>query len=87
MKNINEEEETPKKFINDLNKSTQRTNPNVQAYNRYNRAKNELASESGEDFWEGGTKEKLFDTVRQAVNKLFANNTEQLKYYQKNTKM
>ena len=50
MKNINEEE-TPKKFINDLNKSTQRTNPNVQAYNRYNRAKNELASESGGDFW------------------------------------
>ena len=41
MKNINEEEETPKKFINDLNKSTQRTNPSVQAYNRYNRAKNE----------------------------------------------
>lgn len=83
MKNINEEEETPKKFINDLNKSTQRTNQNVQAYNRYNRAKNELASESGGDFWEGGTKEKFFDTVRQAVNKLFANNTEQLKYYQK----
>ena len=48
MENINEE--TPKRFINDLNKATQRTNPNVQAYNRYNRAKNELANESGGDF-------------------------------------
>lgn len=81
MENINEE--TPKRFINDLNKTTQRTNPNVQAYNRYNRAKNELANESGGDFWEGSTKEKFFNVVRQAVNKLFANDTEQLKYYQK----
>ena len=81
MENINEE--TPKRFINDLNKTAQRTNPNVQAYNRYNRTKNELANESGGDFWEGGTKEKFFDTVRQAINKLFANDTEQLKYYQK----
>lgn len=81
MENINEE--TPKRFIDDLNKTTQRTNPNVQAYNRYNRAKNELADENGGDFWEGSTKEKFFNTIRKAVNKLFANDIEQLKYYQR----
>lgn len=81
MENINEE--TPINFLKDIKSSTQRTNPKVQAYNRYNRAKNELAENKGGDFWEGSTKEKFFNTIREAVNKLFANDIEQLKYFQK----
>jgi len=81
MENINEE--TPIKFLKDIKSSTQRTNPNVQAYNRYNRAKNELVEKKGGDFWEGGTKEKFFSTIRQFINLHFKNDIEQLKYYQK----
>ena len=81
MENINEE--TPKRFINDLNKTTQRTNPNVQAVARLNLAKTKLREKEGGDFWEGGTKEGFFNTVRQVINTYFKNDTEQLKYYQK----
>ena len=37
----------------------------------------------GGDFWEGGTKESFFNTVRQVIKTYFKNDTEQLKYYQK----
>ena len=82
MENINEEEETPKDFLSDLNKP-KRANPNVQAVARLNLAKNKLREKEGGDFWEGGTKENFFNTVRQVINTHFKNDTEQLKYYQK----
>ena len=81
MKNINEEE-TPKDFLSDLNKP-KRANPNVQAVARLNLAKTKLREKEGGDFWEGGTKENFFNTVRQVINTHFKNDTEQLKYYQK----
>ena len=80
MENINEE--TPRDFLKDLNKP-KRTNPNVQAVARLNLAKTKLREKEGGDFWEGGTKEKFFNTVRQVINTYFKNDTEQLKYYQK----
>lgn len=80
MENINEE--TPRDFLTDLNKP-RRTNPNVQAVARFNLAKTKLREKTGGDFWEGGTKENFFKTVRQAINIHFKDDIEQLKYYQK----
>ncbi len=80
MENINEE--TPQDFLKDLNKP-KRTNPNVQAVARLNLAKTKLREKEEGDFWEGGTKERFFNTVRQVINTYFKNDTEQLKYYQK----
>lgn len=74
MNNINEE--TPIKYIKSLNKL--RNDPELSAIARLNIAKNDLIENGGGDFWEGGTKENFFKTMRDLINSYYKNDKNKL---------